>query len=89
MTVFAGAWASNVDFADGDQAHIEIDHSGGIRTEISGVSLEAIAIYYNYPNTTDSLDYDFIKAGATIGYNFKVAEASVQALPTERPIVPL
>lgn len=80
MTVFAGAWASNVDFADGDQAHIEIDYSGGIRTEINGVSLEAIAIYYNYPNTTDSLDYDYIEAGATIGYDFKVAEASVQVL---------
>ncbi len=72
--LFAGVWASNVDFADGDQAHIEIDYSGGIRTEVNGVSLEALAIYYNYPNSRNSLDYDYIEAGGKVGYDFKIAE---------------
>ena len=78
--LFAGVWASNVDFSDGDQAHIEIDYSGGIRTEVNGIALEALAIYYNYPNTTDSRDYDYVEAGGKVGYDFKVVEVSGQFL---------
>lgn len=63
INAFASAWASNVDFSDGDNAHIEIDYSGGLGTEIGGVSLEAFAIYYNYPNSRDALNYDYIEAG--------------------------
>ena len=70
---FASVWASNVDFEDGDQAHIEIDYSGGLNTEVFGVSLEALAIYYDYPGSRSSLDYDYIEAGGTAGYDFGVA----------------
>jgi len=78
INTFASAWASNVDFSDGDNAHIEIDYSGGLGTEIGGVSLEAFAIYYNYPNARDGLDYDYIEAGGGVGYDFGVASVGGQ-----------
>ena len=75
---FASAWASNVDFDDGDNAHIEIDYSGGFSTEVSGVTLEAFAIYYNYPNSASELEYDYVEAGGGIGYDFGVASVASQ-----------
>lgn len=72
LGLFANIWGSNVDFSDGDQAHLELDYSGGLRTEIGGVSLEALAIYYSYPQAAGSLNYDFVEAGFGIGYDFKV-----------------
>lgn len=71
--VYASAWGSNVEFKDGDNAHIEIDYSGGIRTSVAGVSLDAFAIYYTYPDASSSLDYDYIEAGFGAGYDFGVA----------------
>ncbi len=69
---FANIWGSNVDFSDGDKAHLELDYSGGIRTEISGLSIEALAIYYSYPQAPGSVKYDFVEAGLNLGYDFKV-----------------
>ena len=46
--VYAGLWASNVDF--GDSANIEIDFYGGIAGEISnGIGWDVGALYYHYP----------------------------------------
>lgn len=80
LELFANIWGSNVDFSDGDKAHIELDYSGGLRTEIGGVSLEALAIYYSYPQAPGSLDYDFVEAGFGIGYDFKVVSVGTQVL---------
>ncbi len=73
---FASVWASNVELNDGDNAHIEIDYSGGLSTEVAGISLEALAIYYNYPNARDGLNYDYVEAGGTIGYDFGLASVT-------------
>jgi len=80
LDLFANIWGSNVDFSDGDNAQIEIDYSGGVRTEISGVSLEALAIYYTYPKAAGSLHYDFVEAGVGLGYDFKVLSVGTQFL---------
>ena len=80
VEVFANIWGSNVDFSDGDKAHIELDYSGGIRTEINGISLEALAIYYSYPQAPGSLNYDYFEAGFGIGYDFKVVSVGTQFL---------
>ena len=44
--LYASAWGSNVEFEDGDNAHIEIDYTGGITTTVAGVTLDAFGIYY-------------------------------------------
>lgn len=80
LEFFANIWGSNVDFSDGDQAHLELDYSGGIRTEISGVSLEALAIYYSYPQARGNLDYDFVEAGFGVGYDFKVVSVGTSVM---------
>ena len=69
--LYASVWGSNVEFKDGDNAHIEIDYTGGITTTVAGVGLDAFAIYY--PGANDALDYDYIEAGFGAGYDFGVA----------------
>lgn len=76
--LYAGAWASNVEFNDSDQAHIEIDYSGGVTTTVAGVKLDAFAIYYNYPDAASSLNYDYIEAGFGAGYDFGIAAVTGQ-----------
>jgi uncharacterized protein (TIGR02001 family) len=71
--LYASVWGSNVEFKDGDNAHIEIDYTAGITTTLAGVSLDAFAIYYSYPGANDALDYDYIEAGFGAGYDFGVA----------------
>jgi uncharacterized protein (TIGR02001 family) len=76
--LYAGAWASNVKFRDGDQANIEIDYSGGITTTVAGVKLDAFGIYYNYPDANSALNYDYVEAGFGAGYDFGVASVTGQ-----------
>lgn len=72
--LYAGTWASNVDFALGsDQAHIEIDAYAGFANEIgdTGVGYDVGMLRYMYPGTDDgdwneyyaSLSYSFFSAG--------------------------
>lgn len=77
---YAGVWASNVDFNDGDEAHIEIDVYGGIAgafTDNFGWDLGVI--YYAYPGADSSLDYDFFEIVPAISYDFGVAAVSASA----------
>jgi uncharacterized protein (TIGR02001 family) len=68
---YVGTWASNVDFDDGDQAHIEIDLYAGFGGEFSnGLSWDAGAIYYAYPGVDDNRDYDYWEAYGSLGYDF-------------------
>jgi uncharacterized protein (TIGR02001 family) len=71
--VFAGAWASNVDFDDGDEAQTEFDLYGGFSGEVPlgfGVSWDAGVIYYAFPGASSSLDYNFIEGFVGLGYAF-------------------
>jgi len=76
LPLYAGVWASNVNFggadsnsdgiADSAVADIELDWYGGIRHALGGVEADLGVIYYNYPNAADrvaELDYWELKAG--------------------------
>jgi uncharacterized protein (TIGR02001 family) len=76
--LYASAWGSNVEFKDGDNAHIEIDYTGGITTTFAGVTLDAFGIYYTYPDAGESLDYDYVEAGFGAGYDFGLASVGGQ-----------
>ena len=74
--LYAGAWASGLDFGgtlapgDGLDAQVEIDWYGGIKptwnSPLGTVNLDFGVIYYSYPGATDFLanvDYVEFKAG--------------------------
>jgi len=65
-SVYAGTWASNVDFGDGE-TNAEVDLYGGIRPEIAGWNLDLGVIGYLYTNQPDGADYDYaeFKAAAS------------------------
>ena len=71
--LYASVWGSNVEFNDSDNANIELDYSGGITTTLAGVTLDAFAIYYDYPGSASSRNYDYIEAGGGAGYDFGIA----------------
>ncbi len=75
--LYAGAWASSVDFNDDDEANVEIDFYGGYSGEANKVSYDIGGIYYAYPGADGSLDYDFFEVYGSLGYDFEVAEATV------------
>jgi uncharacterized protein (TIGR02001 family) len=77
LGVYLGAWASNVKFTD---ASLELDLYGGLQGEFwaSGVSWSAGFIYYYYPGADSSLEYDFVEATGSLGYDlFDLASAKV------------
>lgn len=57
--LYAGAWASNVDFGDGTD--VEFDLYGGYRTEVSGFAVDVGAVTYFYPNAPAAADYDYVE----------------------------
>lgn len=69
--VFAGIWASNVDFNDGDDAIIEIDYYGGFRGSIDKFSWQLQAIYYQYPGTESFRSYDYFEINPSVSYDFE------------------
>jgi uncharacterized protein (TIGR02001 family) len=56
--LYAGTWASNVDFGDGD-TNAEIDLYGGIRPEFAGWNLDIGVVGYLYANPPGDADYDY------------------------------
>lgn len=69
---YLGFWGSNVDFNDGDEASVEMDVYGGMTGEVAGLNWDLGLIYYAYPGADSSLDYDFVEAKASLGYDFTV-----------------
>lgn len=67
--LYAGAWASNVDFGDGTDA--EIDLYGGYRSEVSGFAFDFGVVSYLYISELGGADYDYaelkIAASRAIG----------------------
>lgn len=76
LGVYAGGWASNVNFGDGDNAQVEMDIYGGLAGAVGDFSWDLTAIYYEYPGAKQSLDYDYWEFGPTLGYDFGVASVS-------------
>jgi len=67
--LYAGVWASNVDFGPG-VATAEVDLVAGIKPKLGPISFDFGVIYYAYPGANDSgaeLDYWEVKAGASVG----------------------
>ncbi len=64
--VYAGLWASNVDFYDSTDA--EIDAYVGIKPTAGAVTFDLAAIYYGYVNAPSGSDYSFweFKAAASV-----------------------
>jgi uncharacterized protein (TIGR02001 family) len=83
--IYAGAWASGLDFGDdptvsGSQAQVEIDWYGGIKpswqSPLGLMNLDFGGIYYTYPGANDfaaNLDYFEFKAG----YSWSVLHPSL------------
>ena len=63
---YAGTWASNVDFGDGD-TKVEVDVYGGVRPQVAGWNLDLGVIGYLYTNQPNGADYDYaeFKAAAS------------------------
>lgn len=63
---FLGTWASNVDFAPGDPANVEIDLYGGYSTTYdSGWGWITGVYHYSYTGAPSSYDYTELSAGLT------------------------
>lgn len=88
--VYLGAWGSNVDFNDGDEAQTEFDFYGGYRTAITDeLSADAGVIYYSYPGSSRKLSYDFaevyvsaeyaVPVKADLGHGFALDKATIGA----------
>lgn len=74
--LYAGVWSSSVDFNDGDEAHIETDLYAGYSGAVSGVNYDVGVIYYAYPGADSDLDYDFVEAAVSVGYDFDLFAVS-------------
>jgi uncharacterized protein (TIGR02001 family) len=67
--LYAGVWASSVDFSDGDQAQVEIDYYGGVTFDIQGIGVDVGLIYYSYPGASSGLNYDFVEGKIDLSYS--------------------
>jgi uncharacterized protein (TIGR02001 family) len=68
-----GVWASNVDFAVEDAAHLETDIYGTYSWEFTpGWNVGAGLYYYAYPGSSSGLDYDYGEAAVNLGYTIDI-----------------
>ena len=79
--IYAGAWASNVDF--GDDTEAEIDLYGGVRGEAAGLSWDVGVIGYLYADAPPGADYNYaeIKIAASRGFGPATIGAAIYATP--------
>lgn len=66
--LYAGAWASNVDFADSTDA--EVDLYGGWKPEVAGWNLDLGAIAYLYPGQPQNADFNYVEFKAAASRAF-------------------
>ena len=80
VSVYAGAWGSNVDFVD---ATTEIDWIGGATYKINDLSFDGGIIYYAYPGSKTNLNYDYYEWQLTAAYDFGpvLTRASINYTP--------
>ncbi len=82
--LYAGAFASNVDFNDGDEASLEVDLYAGIKPTWNGVTFDVGIIYYAYPGDAEDLDYDYLEfKGGVSGNLLNVLDAYVNVYYTD------
>lgn len=71
--LYAGTWASNVDFGAGDNSHIEVDIYGGFANEFNGIRYDVGIIHYDYPSESRN-NFEEIYFG--MGYSIFSAKIS-------------
>ncbi len=70
--LYAGVWASNVDFNDGGEADFELDTYVGFAKEWAGFDWDFMANAIFYPGASDALDYDLVEFTAAVGRSFGI-----------------
>jgi uncharacterized protein (TIGR02001 family) len=70
-SLFGGVWGSNVDFNDGDEAHVELDWSFGLSGDVAdtGIGWSLGGVYYHYPGARSGLNYDYWEVPLTLTYS--------------------
>jgi len=75
-SIYAGAWASNVDF--GDNTDVEVDVYGGVRGETGGFAWDTGLVVYGYlPGANSSYDFVEFKAAASRAFGPVTAGAAI------------
>lgn len=67
--LYAGAWASTVDFGDGTDSNAETDWFVGYGGGSESVAFDVGAVLYKYLPSGDDIDYDEIYFGLTFAEN--------------------
>jgi uncharacterized protein (TIGR02001 family) len=81
--LYAGVWASNIDFHVGN--HLEMDFYGGLSGKLpvgEGLAWKFGGIWYHYPNVPNDVNniathQDYGEIATSLGYDFGVAAATV------------
>lgn len=69
MGIYAGAWASSIDFDNTSDSNVELDLYGGYAFEVAGVGLDVGFIYYAYPDSEDD-DINFYEVYGAVSKEF-------------------
>ncbi|MCB2108901.1 MAG: TorF family putative porin [Rhodobacteraceae bacterium] len=67
---YAGFWGSNVEFAPGDGASLELDLFAGYSGAVDNLSYDVGVIYYAYPGDAAGTNYDYWEGAVKLGYDF-------------------
>lgn len=68
--LYAGIWASNLDFNDGDEASIEVDVFAGFTGKFNdALGYDAGIVTYIYPGADTDPDYDYTEVYAGLTYS--------------------
>jgi len=70
---YAGVWGSSIDFAD---ASLETDLYAGYSGKVDKFNYDIGGIYYLYPGTNGSEDFNYAEAALALGYDFDVFSVS-------------
>ncbi len=82
VSAYLGIWGSNVDFSKTEAgstngASVETDIVGGLKGTIGEKASWSLGfIYYGYPGSDGSFNYDFWEATGSLGYDFGVASVT-------------
>ena len=73
---YLGVWGSNVNFADGDQANIEMDWYAGVAREYYGITFDVGAVYYSYPGANEDIELDYFEYKFGMSRDFSLVSMS-------------
>ncbi len=80
--LYLGAWGSSLNFGEAsheDRAHTEMDVFGGLKKSVAGVDADLGFVYYGYPGTGATYEYDFIEFALGLSRSFAALSAGVKA----------